>query len=67
MFIALLMALFLPDMWVILNQADNSVLDVLLTLVRQGWDKMGQTLQTRGSSNLCLIDLKISGYPIIRL
>jgi len=33
MFIALLMALFLPDMWVILNQADNSVLDVLLTLV----------------------------------
>jgi len=48
MFIALLMALFLPDMWVILNQADNSVLDVLLTLVRQGWDKMGQTLQTRG-------------------
>lgn len=33
MFLALLMALFLPDMWVILNQADNSVLDVLLTLV----------------------------------
>ena len=36
MFLALLMALFLPDMWVILNQADNSVLDVLLTLVRKG-------------------------------
>lgn len=33
MFVALLLALFLPDMWVITNRPNNSDLDVLLTLV----------------------------------
>mmetsp|Transcript_59040 Transcript_59040/g.104933 ORF Transcript_59040/g.104933 Transcript_59040/m.104933 type:complete len:858 (-) Transcript_59040:75-2648(-) len=33
MFLALLCALFLPDMWVIINRPNNSDLDVLLTVV----------------------------------
>ena len=33
MFVALLMALFLPDLWVILNRPSNGGLDVILTLV----------------------------------
>ena len=44
MFLALLMALFLPDLWVIWNQADNSVLDVLLTLVGPNVGNVRETL-----------------------
>lgn len=46
MFLALLMALFLPDLWVILNQADNSVLDVLLTLVGPNVGNVGNIRET---------------------
>jgi len=48
MFLALLMALFLPDLWVILNQADNSVLDVLLTLVGPNVGNVGNIRDTLG-------------------
>ena len=48
MFLALLMALFLPDLWVILNQADNSVLDVLLTLVGPNVGNVGNIRETLG-------------------
>lgn len=46
MFLALLMALFLPDLWVIWNQADNSVLDVLLTLVGPNVGNVRETCQS---------------------